>query len=130
MDANLTAALTNVVNTMTDAVKTGSNFAAAQLPDVLRQVLLLKLVDSILYCIIGLAIVVIGYKFGRLSFKKAVDSGDPGDSLWSGGVAISVCVVLFGIMVVLGNIFTPFEIIIAPKAFLLNYAADLLHSAK
>jgi len=131
----LNKVLIDAINSTKDGVGQAVDFAVAQAPDVIQQLLLWRAVDSIISCLVGLLCFLAIYLFWR--FVKSYpqpESFSSGNLVWwdkgelhpltaiFGGIAV---IVLFICAIGLINL-TWLKIWIAPKLFLVEYAASLV----
>jgi hypothetical protein len=134
-------ALVDVINKSVTAFEQGASFLAAELPDVVYQLLLWHAVKSAVFCVIGIfllvlmVVILVKYsgkgaeteenEYHRMKYKWTLthdDDGDVGPHVIVLGV---VCILLTFISFALINM-TWLQIMIAPKIFLIEYAANLL----
>lgn len=138
MNDQLQQALTDILTKTTGAVEVGTTFLQEQLPEVIRQLLIWKAVVSALHLAAGIVLALTTLRFVRWAFKRPVrndgsykytptvvyDSyGDihPGIVLViTGGFIMS----LFSIRFIV-NGFDWLQIWLAPKIYLIEYAASL-----
>lgn len=120
----------NVTGEVYDAAKgvttRAIDFASEQIPDVIHQLLVWKLAESLAYVVLGLSIILIF--FWTRSRVKAYVEADDGDkeivllyTVFCGGLSFSI-----GGMFMFYNLLDVIKIWFAPKIFLIEYAADLL----
>ena len=141
MNEQLQQALAQVIEKSTDGVQSGVSFLSAELPDVIHQLLMWKMIESLVMCIAGITLLsVIAYILIKYSGvgTKIKDS----DSRWrthqitlthgaDGGIAswipmtITMPVIAAIGLLSLVNI-DWLKIWIAPKVYLIEYAASLV----
>jgi hypothetical protein len=133
----LTQALANLINKTVEAAQAGGQFLVEQVPDVIRQLLLYKAVESGLLCAFGLTMLVTGITgilFTRNKFLSKVkgwtDRYGDGYSDWACLInVVSVCLILAGAIVTFIN-WDWLEILLAPKLYLIEYATSLLQALR
>ena len=134
------------------AIETGVNFLSEQIPDVLRQLLMYNLIVSLIWCVFGLAVMCLGIWMIKSAFKatdkmhaeyekklteweeKSKDTKyyNPRPPEREEEFLAPMCI--FGTIIILvGSLLVIFhmdwlKIWIAPKTYLLEYAADLYKS--
>lgn len=129
----LTQALANLINSSVEAAQKGGEFLAAQLPDVIRQLLLYKAASSGILCLFGFVLIIAGlvnmYCIRKLFLEGSYKERYGDLSSWGYFRAfLTVFALVFGIVV----FFTSWdwlEILLAPKLYLLEYATDLIKAA-
>ena len=120
----------NVTGEVYDAAKgvttRAIDFASEQIPDVIHQLLVWKLAESLAYVVLGLSIILLF--FWTRSRVKAYVEADDGDkeivllyTVFCGGLSFSI-----GGIFMFYNLLDVIKIWFAPKIFLIEYAADLL----
>ena len=130
MDDKLQEALLNILNNVTQSVENGVSFLSEQLPDVIHQLLLWKAVESGIHFVILLALC-IGLGIAACKFLKAGREYKPKNGYDDGATGFFF---LFGVTFVLGVVSFVFasnqlewlKILIAPKMYLIEYAAQLM----
>ena len=125
MNEELQKALGELLNKANDGIDAASGFLAAELPDVIQQLLMWHGASNLLYCIIGVVALIFTIKLDISLYKKVKENGDS-DALVIGYFMLGsiVRVILYLIIFNYINI-TWLQIWIAPKVWLLEYAAKL-----
>ena len=130
-----------------DGVDAAVEFSQAQIPDVVEQLLMWKMVESIAWGIVGIAIIGVGAKMwsgsARLAAKAYKAKSDGEDWVWltpevkmSPSMSYDFCVspapkivavfvAAVGLMIS-SSFMGALKIAIAPKLYLLDYAAQLM----
>lgn len=112
-----------------NAVQDGTVWLQGQLPDIIRQFILLHIAQDIFYICLGGLFVTLGW-IGYFRFKKArgpVMERGRDTSGYTFGMGFSAFVgTLFGSMFILINLFDLLTLLIAPKIYLLEYVARLI----
>ena len=114
--------LVEILTSMQEATKEVVLFGKEQLPDVIEQVLMFKLMESICGIVTGVVLLIIAIKLTIFCYKKEEkhDNGGWGIMAWSSGfIGVMVFVLL------LAELTTVLKIKYAPKVFLIEYAASL-----
>ena len=123
MNEQLQAALADLLDKANSGIDAGATFLQAQLPDVIQQLLVWKLVASGLSCLLSVSMLIsISYGYYRLvkwdigggAYDKGFASFMAG---WIAAAGIGGAWVLFSL--------DWLQIIIAPKIYLIEYAASL-----
>lgn len=120
----------NVTGEVYDAAKgvttKAIDFASEQIPDVIHQLLIWQLAESLAYVVLGLTFILLF--FWTRSRVKAYVEADDGDkeivlmyTVFAGGLSFSI-----GGMIMFYNLLDVLKIWFAPKIFLIEYAAHLL----
>lgn len=117
--------LLGLINSATQA----ADFVASEIPEVLEQLLMWKMWEGVAFITLGVIFLTAG---GRL--MKPTEKGWRGDykssnqdEFW--GIFGTLGVVFglgAGIIIVMVNTVTVIQIIVAPKVYLIEYAADLV----
>lgn len=119
----LNEALAGAIN----AVKTTGNFVVEQAPDLIRQLLLYNTVMLSAWVLLGIVVLIATGLIVRKAwkFEKTLSYPDQG-----AGIAVGVVTFLVGGVVgcslVFGHISELIKIVLAPKIWLLEYAASLV----
>lgn len=151
MDEKLQAALAELINKANQGVDGAVSFMSAELPDVIHQLLVWNVISSCAWAIVGLvvlgisALVMKSWKImSRDELQAAYDAGEKWtrfggsgsltsikfDSLMRGeGVALKIfscsLIIAIGALIFVGNLLDVAKILIAPKIWLIEYAASL-----
>lgn len=135
MNEQLQQALAQVIEKATDGVQSGVSFLSAELPDVIHQLLMWKMIESLILCAGGIIFTVgairwfaknsgIGKEVGT-KYKATLTHDERGDiAPW-----IPVLIIPLVSIVVIASItinITWLKIWIAPKVYLIEYAASLV----
>lgn len=140
MNEALQLALAKILQSSIDAVSAGVSFLQAEVPDVIQQLLLFQLIKA---SVLGLVMLVIAVLFGTLLYKastaKEVGTWREKSSYgyyddkkidWTVvatiGAIASGCITPLFFMGFLMHTFTALKIAIAPKLYLIEYAASLV----
>ena len=127
----LEAALLQIINTTTQAVGKGIDFLSEQIPDVIRQLLMWHATKNavISVLLIGIAVILIVisckiWKHGKNYIAKTQHDEEKGFSYFISGILglisiLPLCLAVNKALIVL-------KIVIAPKIFLIEYAAELI----
>ena len=122
-----TESLIDIIDSVTEV----KDFAIEQAPDVVRQLLtweftfsLINFLAGVLCLTVSIVVLVVTFKNG--SKKGWTDSGDFIRASLALGLVLSVLFFITGICVA-ASCLTWLQIAIAPKLFLIEYAADLIN---
>lgn len=143
MNEQLQEALVEVIEGATGGVQAGVSFLSAELPDVIHQLLLWKMVESLVMCTLGLIVLLVvingalkhtgaGVKIDKESdtrwgnYKPTLTHDKDGDlsepkAFGSTGLGLIMLVIVLCTI----NI-TWLKIWLAPKVYLIEYAASLV----
>jgi hypothetical protein len=133
MNEQLSIALATILEKALAAAQTGGQFLSEQLPDVIQQLLLFKAIESAVVCAIGLAIcaaiAVAGYRLWKagvaIPYNKYDNDGREGRMIIGCAMQIAAGVIASCILTHM----TWLQIWLAPKVYLLEYAAQLVKPA-
>lgn len=120
----LQTSLAVIIQKATTGVEAGVNFLSEQMPDVIHQLLMWKMVESLSYMIlsfllIGAIVVLWHYVF---KFEKDADYSSSGFGYFVGAL-LTLCL---GAAAFCAFNLTWLQILIAPKIYLIEYAAKLI----
>jgi len=128
MNDELQKALAAIINKTIGAMDAGAGFLQAELPEVIRQLLLWKAVQSGIQFLISAALfvafVIIAIKFAKsaLAYEPRNDYDENAlRPIMSGFSVLAACLMIFIITCNLDWV----QIMIAPKVYLVEYAAHL-----
>lgn len=123
MNDQLQQALGAAIGKATTAVEAGASFLAAEIPDVIRQLLLWKAISSAIYFLLSMALIGLVVWGARFAARWAAkQSGDDGVFAVLGIIPASV---VLGIAAMLFSL-DWLQILVAPKFYLVEYAAQLV----
>lgn len=118
----LTDTVNNILLTAIDKAKEGADFLAGQIPDVVQQLLKWNLTMHIFYGVLWLVLVAAIYKAQRFFFPKLQEEEEGLGWVTLAGVPVQMA--FFALSV--GHWMDAAQIWIAPKVWLLEYAAHLV----
>lgn len=125
MSKELDAALIDIIQSTKEGVKTGLGFLQQQLPDIIQQLLMWELYSSIFWGVFQLCIAFgLFYVAYKVSKREMTGYWDYWDKYFP-SVSLYVVSIPF-IFSFLFNVATVIKISIAPKIFLMEYAAHLV----
>lgn len=134
MNDQMQQALVAILNKTMSGIEAGASFLQAELPDVIHQLLYWKLASSLLAMLIGIIVIFAYWRLIR-SFTKSERGSALKDS-WGeptgfafAGLVIGGCASAFSLIVIMCDGFTAMQIALAPKVYLIEYAASLAKSA-
>jgi uncharacterized membrane protein HdeD (DUF308 family) len=124
-------ALIEVINRTLKGVDTTVNFLSQQIPDVIHQLLLYKAVSSFLMCLVAIALCIIHVSVTRVVYKIETKQKSS-DAFVSIGIVGMLCgVFVWGIALRLLCLNMDWlQIWLAPKVYLLEYAANLYKAGR
>lgn len=114
MNDELQKALAAMLSKTTSAVEAGVGFLQAELPDVIQQLLMWNMVKSAVFFSLWLGLSVLLVWFARRAWRN----GEVEVVAFAGGGAT------FAVIFLLGNL-DWLQILVAPKVYLIEYAASL-----
>lgn len=127
MDQQLQAALAAILNKTMGAVESGVSFLQAELPDVIQQLLLWKLVWAAIVFAIATAIFLVWLVVGirtTLKFERRAKSYEEGHGWVTFGV-IGIFIGMPSFATAMCGLYEILQIALAPKIYLIEYAASL-----
>lgn len=134
MMASLQDAFVSIIQTAESGISAGVSFLQAQIPDVIRQLILFNLVRDLIYGG-GLFIFLVIYGIGIVELwlwmikkEKAASKYDSGETAFPVilGSAVSLIVSIPAACIMVANITEALELWLAPKVWLIEYAATLI----
>ncbi|HET8689258.1 MAG TPA: hypothetical protein VFM18_21820 [Methanosarcina sp.] len=126
----LQQALLKLIEATSNGVDKAISFLSTEIPEVIRQLLVWKFAESLAYCLAAIALIIIWMVIDYKIFKVAKNSKDH-EALFFGwglcgclyrGVFVTAISSLFNL--------TWLKIWIAPKIYLIEYAAELAKAMK
>jgi hypothetical protein len=120
-----------------NAVQDGAIWLQGQLPDVIRQFILLHIAQAIFFICLGILIIVFGW-VGYFKMKKLKTEYLKGNqTIYADSSGYTAGMILFaafgsvlGSLFILMNLFDLLTLLIAPKIYLLEYVASLLSNRR
>ena len=113
------------------AEKTG-NFIVEQAPDLIRQLLIWKTVEYSVYVILGISLIIYFYRWTKKVSKEMKENGDDFEDYFMDSFANilitigQLSLLITGIILIAENLQYLFQIVFAPKIYLIEYSAKLL----
>lgn len=137
MDEALEKALTELLTKSTEGIDQAASFLSAEIPDVIQQLLMWHGVYNFTWFVIGILIMIIAvifnykqYKWIKEDYKKDANNYDFDSYNWDRGWSFSSfnCIQLAALAIFEANTINIqwLKIWIAPKAWLIDYAATLV----
>lgn len=117
--------LVNMIDITVKSMNDVIEFGKQQIPEVIHQLLLWQLTSSILWVVVGIVLALIGaWWCGKANKWVKQDSEN--------APAHIVTIILFGLSAwaIIANSLDALQIWIAPKVYLIQYAADLVKGAQ
>lgn len=120
MNDQLQTALADIIGKTTNAISTGVSFLQAELPDVIHQLLMWKAVQSGVFFAALLLLFALGVWSASKVFRHGQKEGYGAEAfaMFPGAFAAGCLIAVFHNLAWL-------QIIIAPKVYLIEYAASL-----
>lgn len=134
MNDQMQQALFAILNKAMSGVEAGTSFLQAELPDVIHQLLAWKLASSLLAMLIGIIVIFVYWRLVRAFMKSEIDSalkdsrGNPTTPVFA-GLVIGGCASAVSLIFILTDGSTALQIALAPKVYLIEYAASLAKPA-
>lgn len=122
MSNNLDNALAEIINKAASGVDDAVIFISGQIPDVVSQVLLFELTWNLLISSISLFSFLFFAFIAKKGFKEEFGKSELNIEAATGGVSLSLISLIFFVLYMEEVL----KIWIAPKIFLIEYAADLV----
>jgi len=126
MEKNLELALINVIEKTTSGVEQGVKFLSEQTPDIINQLLLYKMC---FYTIVPVVFITLSVVFWGIFFKNIKDT-EYNTEYNTKQEVICIFTGILGFITTMASLFSMnlkwLQIIIAPKLYLIEYAAELI----
>lgn len=120
----LESSLVSIIQSVQTGVQAGVTFLSAEIPDVLRQLLMWKMVKAIFYGVVYIVLMVVSLYFLRMTHKAEPYRAD-NPALALGWLACLLSAVFF-LFATAKTVLVSIQIWIAPKVWLIEYAASLV----
>lgn len=140
MNEQLQQALSAILNKTMSGVDAGISFLSAEIPDVIHQLLMWKMIQSMLFFVFGIIVICWTIVFIKRQYRRSVEKTDNyGQAYYvptmvfdnrgevSPGCVIFAVLALAGMLAGVSLIsgLSWLQILIAPKIYLIEYAASL-----
>ena len=130
MNESLQQALAGILNKTMAGVEAGVSFLSAELPDVIQQLLVWKLAQSPVLLALGVSFLVLSAYLLRKGLKNMKEEGvktwtNRQEHRYVAPYIISAFAVSIGFVMSMVNGATALQIWLAPKIYLIEYAASL-----
>ncbi len=130
MNEQLQQALAAILNKTMAGVEAGASFLQAELPDVIQQLLMWKLVEASMLTVASVTVIALYTWFLRVYCRAPEGSAlkDYGNFPSFGGfagLACGACATVVGVVGLVQYPLTAAQILVAPKIYLIEYAASL-----
>jgi len=134
MNEQLQSALVSIIEKATTGIDAGVSFLSSEMPDVISQLIMWKMSYYSFYFVLGVILIITSILISKSMIKGRKNKDE---SIWwdgrygmsEGGIfAAIVCAVAFslGLIMAILNLTRIMQISIAPKIWLLEYAASLV----
>lgn len=131
MEKQLEQAVSSLITTALNTFEEGAGFLSEQLPDVIQQLLIWKAIESFIYTCLSIFLFgfyIYAVKRGLKAVQKGVENSPYDEETMY--FLFCVAVVVLGLITLLTSFkcfsMTWLQILVAPKIFLIEYAATLL----
>ena len=140
MNEQLQNAVATILDRAISGIDSSVDFMQAELPDVIEQLLMWYAVKGVIWIVIGLILALPLLAFIKVMLSKDI-KGATSDSFWvqhwshsdnSLGIGASFFLAVLSLLAIVGvsismcNIMEPIQIWIAPKIWLMEYAASIV----
>lgn len=140
MNEQLQQALAAILNKTMTGVDAGVSFLSAEIPDAIHQLLMWKMIESMLFFVLGIIVICLTMVFIRSQYRRAVEKTDSyGSSYYVPTMVfdnrgdVSPGCIIFAVIATVGMLtggalisgLSWLQILIAPKIYLIEYAASL-----
>lgn len=118
--------LVSIITQVQSGVQAGVSFLSAEIPDVIRQLLIWKAVEASVWAFVGLLFLLLNIPILRWAFKYHETYEE---CYFPGHIMAGVCYLLVStpiVFTVFSNLLTVLQIWVAPKVWLIEYAASLV----
>lgn len=130
MNEELQKQLASILEAATATAADAKDFMLAELPDVAKQLLLWELWQAAVWMtavgVIPLVALAFWWRWASKYMKNASTSKDDKDACAGFTVGATIVVLLWGSVAIVTNTLTIVKVLVAPKLFLLEYAATLV----
>jgi uncharacterized membrane protein YdcZ (DUF606 family) len=126
MQTNLQDALTSIITDAASSVKSGISFLSAQVPDVVHQLLVYKMVSYSVTIGLLLALIITFIIYVCIVVKKWDDADYESQNVYAVIGGIAGIVTFFSAIFLIQTLYNFLELYFAPKVWLIEYAASLL----
>ena len=118
--SNVNDAVVLIINKAVSGIDTATAFLSQQIPDVIQQLLIWNAVKSALLCLLGVLFIVAYFKAARRFIKENDNDSD----CVMASVGVGIIPTTSGLLLIICN-FDWLQIMLAPKVWLIEYAAKL-----
>lgn len=130
MEDKANQALEQLLDRAISGVDQAVEFSQAQIPDVVEQLLMWHATESAIFMVLGLLLVIVppiasGLIYRKLNKQGIVDDEEEHLAYFGASFMIWLLPLIGGLFMIFGNL-DWLQILIAPKLYLLEYAADLV----
>ena len=125
MNKDLQESLATVIQKATAGVEAGVDFLSAQLPDVIHQLLMWKAVESFLLMLLSFALFGVVIALWRYAYKFEQRNAENISKSGNGYFFAGMLSLFVGAAAIVSFSITWLQIWIAPKIYLIEYAAKL-----
>lgn len=135
MNETFKQAVNEILLSTIESVSQAKDFVLAELPDVVQQLLMWKMVESIFYSTISISLTVISVFYWRWVIKsrnadwtrERGNKNEPSDSYMAAVIVGGIVTALVVAPIVLINFNLDWvQILVAPKIYLIEYVAELV----
>lgn len=132
--SNLQEALVTILEKATAATEAGVAFLSAEIPEVIRELLLWKMMQHGVLGTVGLVVCLATLLFSRravfVTKPEWLFEQDGNPTLWGLPMFFANIGAFFCIFPAFKQLLTMLQIIVAPRVYLIEYAANLVQGAK
>lgn len=122
MNEELQKALAELLNKANDGIDKAGGFLSSELPEVIQQMLTWYVIENFVWFVLNVIIAFI-FVYGFNKFRE-LNKQEP-NAMWEIPTFLSACSVLMTSLMSVGYLMESVKIYIAPKLWLIEYAAKL-----
>jgi hypothetical protein len=127
--------LVSIINQVTTTVSDGVGFLSSEIPEVISQLLMFELIWSIAMIVVHLSLAIGMFKLSVFLYKRSKSKLENPEGRWSSddhGLTITITYSVLALILILSllrmieSLRVILLVIVAPKVYLIQYAADLI----
>lgn len=119
--------LVKMIDVTVESVSDVVEFSKQQIPDIIHQLLVWKIAESIVWLVLGALIMFTGaWVTNRFRERMNEDEASSGTICQ---IIVTIVTAFIGICMIVSNLLDVLYIWLAPKVWLIEYAADLIKGA-
>lgn len=122
--STLKDAMLSIIDSTVNGISSGVSFLKAEIPQVIHQLLMWEFYSNLIYGIIGVILLGITIYFSKKLFHAINDARHSDPIIWLPWGFGSIIAILISLSFA-GHLMTALKVYVAPKVYLIEYAADL-----